>query len=210
MFDRTLRRRSAPALDLCARTLRRWSITSAMVTLTGLVLGLGAALAAGFGWWWFALGLWLASRLADGLDGAMARCAGPTALGGFWDIVADFTVYGAFVVGVAANRPDARLAAVALLSTYYVSGAAFLAWSALVDTERTEAAAGLELGDERTLRFVGGIAEGFETIVAYVIVCVVPEHADIVFWVFAGMVGATAGQRVRFASSHLSDRPERS
>ena len=206
MIDQTLRRWYAPRLEFAAGFLHRHSVSAAVVTLIGLILGLGAAVAAGFSWWWLALLLWIASRLADGLDGAVARLGTPNAVGGYWDIVADFTVYGAFVVGVAVARPEARLAAVVLLCAYYVSGVAFLAWSALVEKARAEQASGLELGDERSLRFVGGLAEGFETVVAYAIVCIFPDRAEVIFWVFAAMVAVTAVQRVWFASSHLSTR----
>jgi phosphatidylserine synthase len=205
MFDATLRRACGPPLARLAAGLHRRSVGAAVVTVAGLVLGLGAAVAAGLGWWWPALGLWLVSRVLDGLDGAVARIEGPTPRGGFFDIVADFTVYGAFVVGVALERPEARLAAVAVLCTYYVSGAAFLAWSSLAETERAEA--GLELDDGRSLRFVGGLAEGFETVVAYAVICLVPDWAEVVLWVFAAMVGVTALQRVRFAAAHLGTEP---
>lgn len=48
---------------------------------------------------------------ARGLDGAVARHAGrATDRGGYLDVVADFTVYGAFVVGCAIGAPYARTA----------------------------------------------------------------------------------------------------
>ena len=81
-----------------------------------------------------------------------------------------------------------------------------MAWSALVETQRAGERSGLELGDERSLRFVGGIAEGFETVVAYAIICIVPDRAELVFWIFSAMVAVTAVQRVWFASAHLSVR----
>ncbi len=205
MFDASLRRVYAPALAGLARRLHRRGVSAGQVTASGLFLGLGAAVCAGMGWWWPALAAWLASRVVDGLDGAVARLGNPTRLGGFLDIVSDFTVYGAFVVGVAVARPEARLAATVLLCTYYVSGAAFLAWSSLAGSLRT--GAGLELRDERSVRFVGGLAEGFETILAYTVVCVVPGRAEKVFWVFAAMVAVTAAQRVIFAGRDLASEP---
>ena len=56
----------------------------------------------------------------------MARAVGATDRGGFFDVVADFTIYGGFVVGVAIAVPEARLACAVLLLTYYVSGTALL------------------------------------------------------------------------------------
>ena len=200
MFDARLRRSYAPLLAGVARHLHGAGVRAVHLSVAGLVLGLGAAALAATGRWWPALACWLASRVVDGLDGTVARIDGPTARGGFVDIVADFTVYAAFVAGVAVELPDARLAAVVLLSTYYVSGAAFLTWSALATELRADRErAGLALEDDRGLRFVGGLAEGFETVMAYTIVCVVPGHAEAVLWTFAVLVALTALQRVVFA-----------
>ncbi len=134
--------------------------------------------------------LWLVNRLLDGLDGPEARSRGASDLGGFLDIVADFSVYAGFVVGVAVAVPEARLACVLLLSAYYVSGTAFLALSSLV------ARRGGGVGDGRSLRFVGGLAEGTETIVVYALICLVPTWTLGIVWVFTAMVAVTAVQRV--------------
>lgn len=201
MFDTTIRRLYAPMLARTARGLHRRRVSADMITVVGLVLGLGAATAAATSSWWIALVLWLASRVVDGIDGLVARLRGPSPRGGFVDLVADFAVYAAFVAGVAIAQPDARLAAVVLLCTYYVSAAAFLTWASLSGEMRRDV--GLEISDDRSVRFVGGLAEGFETVVAYAAVCVTPTHAELILWVFAGMVGVTAVQRVAFAISHL-------
>lgn len=202
MFDARLRRAYAPVVDAAAGSLHARGVTAFAVTVAGLVLGLAAAGFAATGWWWAALGCWLGSRVVDGLDGAVARIEGATPRGGFVDLIADFTVYAAFVAGVAVALPEARLAAVVLLCTYYVSGAAFLAWSSL-RPESTRRDAGLEITDDRSVHFVGGLAEGFETIVAYAVVCLVPGRAEVVLWVFAVLVAITALQRISFAFSDL-------
>jgi hypothetical protein len=115
---------------------------------------------------------------------------GATLHGGFVDIMADFTVYGLFVVGVAVAVPSARLACVALLCAYYVNGAAFLAFSSLAERRK------LAVGDERSLRFLGGLTEGTETIVVHSLFCLLPGSAATIAWVFAGAVAVTAVGRV--------------
>jgi len=148
-----------------------------------------------------ALALWLANRALDGLDGALARATTATDRGGFLDIVADFTVYGGFVLAVAIAEPDARLACAALLVTYYVSGTAFLAWSSLAERRA------LETGDERSLRFVAGLAEGTETVIAYILFCLFPGRAEEIAWGFAAIVAITALQRTVFAARALRAEP---
>jgi phosphatidylglycerophosphate synthase len=198
MLDSTLRRRLARPLDRVARGLAGAGVTAETVTLAGLVVGIGACVAVGLGWWLMALGLWWGNRLLDGLDGPIARLSGATDRGGFLDIVADFTVYGGFVVGIGVAVPDARLAAVVLLGTYYVSGVAFLAWSSAAERR------GRRHADDRSLHFVGGIAEGAETIVVYSVVCLFPAYTVVILWGFAALVAVTALQRVVWGYRWLS------
>jgi phosphatidylglycerophosphate synthase len=198
MLDRRLRRYVDRPLRAVAKRAAALGVRAGWVTAFGFVAGAGACLAIAMGQRMPALALWLANRVADGLDGAIARQTRVTDRGGYIDIVADFAVYGGFVVGVAYARPDARLAAVALLGAYYVSGAAFLAWSSLAE-RRARAAP-----DDRSLHFVGGIAEGFETIVVYSLLCVWPAATAEILWAFAVAVAVTAVQRVHFAWRSLS------
>jgi len=200
VLDARLRRASGPALDWAGTRLARLGVRAGWVTGAGWGLGAGACVAAGMRWWPLALTLWLANRVFDGLDGPVARADAPTERGGFLDIVADFSIYGGFVAGVAVGEPQARLACVVLLLTYYASGTAFLALSSLLQRRDDT------LGDGRSLRFVGGLAEGAETIVVYILFCLLPGHAALIAWVFAATVGVTAAQRV-WIGAKLLRRP---
>jgi phosphatidylglycerophosphate synthase len=198
VFDRQLRAVADRPLRALGDRAADAGLRAEAVTAAGFTVGVGACVAIAADLRYVALGLWLANRLLDGLDGVVARRTGATDRGAFVDIAADFTVYAGFVVGVAYSQSDARLAAVALLSAYYVSGAAFLAWSSLAE-RRARA-----LDDNRSLHFVGGITEGGETIVAYVLLCVWPAATEPILWVFAVLVAITALQRVAFAWRSLS------
>lgn len=212
MFDTRLRRRLAGPLDRVAARLDRGWITPDRLTLTGLALGLGSAVLAAQQWWTWALVAWLLSRVMDGLDGPLARRrrAGPgtdtgAASGGFLDITADFTVYGATVVGVAVGTGAAAgtlgswLPFMAVLLAYYVNGTAFLAFSSIA--ERT----GHRIDDGRSLSFLGGLAEGAETIVVHSLWLLFPQHAA---WIAAGwavVVGVSAAHRVVIGYRTLRD-----
>jgi phosphatidylglycerophosphate synthase len=190
MFDQRVRAALGPSLDVIGHRLARAGIRPGAVTGVGFGLGAGACAATALRLWPLALVLWLANRAADGLDGPIARARGATECGGFFDIVADFAVYGGFVVGVAVGVPSARLACVVLLLTYYVSGTAFLSLSSLLERRKAGGT------DERSLRFIGGLAEGSETVVVYVLFCLMPGSAEWIAWGFAVAVGITAFQRV--------------
>lgn len=201
MLDSFVRRRlDAPLARAAARLDRPW-ITPDRLTVVGLVLGLASAVLAAQQWWAWALVTWLASRVMDGLDGPLARRrAGSTgstsAAGGFLDITADFVVYGATVVGVALGVTDdpAELATwlpfLAVLLAYYVNGTAFLAFSSIA--ERT----GHRIDDGRSFSFLGGLAEGTETIAVHSLWLLLPGHAPVIAAVWAVVVGVSAAQRM--------------
>ena len=153
--------------------------------------------------WLLALALWLVNRALDGLDGAVARLTHPTDLGGMLDFLADFVVYGGFVVGLSIAVPDARVACAVLLAAYLLNNVALLSFASLIEKR------GLELGDERSLRFTSGLTEGTETVIAYTAICLLPTHAGTIAWVFAGVVFFTVGQRIAHAVSTLSDQAGR-
>lgn len=198
MLDQLLRARLSPGLDRAAGRLAARGVPPATVTGVGLITGIGACVGAATATWGAALGLWLLNRLLDGLDGPVARRHGPTELGGVLDFVADFIVYSGFVLGVAIARPDARVACAALLAAYLVNNVALLSFSSVI--ERRE----LSLGDERSLRLLPGLAEGTETIVVYILFCVLPAASAVIAWSFAALVAITAGQRVAHAVRTLS------
>ncbi len=197
MLDQVLRARLGPSLDRAAARLSSLGISPGTLTAGGLLVGLGACLCAATGSWGAALGLWLLNRLLDGLDGPVARRR-DAKLGGLLDLVADFVVYSGFVVGIAIARPEARLACVVLLATYLVNNVALLSFSSVIERRA------LPLGDERSLRLLPGLAEGTETIVVYVLFCLLPEASDVIAWVFAGLVTITAAQRVAQAVRTLN------
>ena len=178
-----------------AAVLDRPGITPDRITAAGLVLGLGSAVAAAFGWWATSAALWLVSRLADGLDGPLARRRRARGqhdggAGGFFDITADSTVYGATVVGVAIGAAGPLWPFLLVLLAYYVNGTAFLAFSSIA--ERT----GRTLDDGRSLSFLGGLAEGTETIVVHTAWLLLPFWAGEIAVGWAAVVAISAAHRV--------------
>lgn len=206
MLDTPVRRWLSRPLDRTAAALDRPHVTPDRLTMLGLVTGLASAATAAGQLWWWALVLWLLSRLLDGLDGPLARRRASAAdvadeasgassqAGGFLDITADFVVYGATVVGVAvgATRGEGAswLPFVAVLLAYYVNGTAFLAFSSIA--ERT----GHRIDDGRSLSFLAGLAEGTETIVVHSLWLLLPALAADIAWVWAAVVAVSAAQRM--------------
>lgn len=201
MLDGVVRRRLDGPLARAAALLDRGWVTPDRLSVAGLVLGLGSAVLAALALWPWALAAWWVSRVLDGLDGPLARRrGGGSEAGGFLDICADFAAYGCGVLGVALGAtgalsgdrvaPAEWAAFLAVLVAYYLNGAAFLAFSSAAERR------GSRLEDGRTFSFLGGLAEGTETIVVHSLWMLLPGSAWVVAWAWAGVVGVSAVQRV--------------
>ncbi|MGI9658326.1 MAG: CDP-alcohol phosphatidyltransferase family protein [Gaiellaceae bacterium] len=193
MIDARARAALRPTFDLAARPLARAHVKPVAVTLLGLAVGLGACAAVALEHWWVGLGLFVLNRYLDGVDGALARRGDASAAGGFIDFAADLVFYAAFVLAVAVAVPEARLACAALLAAFYVNAGVWLTLSSLLEQRRADRA------DERSLRFVPGLVEGAETILVFVAFCVFHEHAEVIAWTFAGLVGVSIAHRLLLA-----------
>ncbi|MHA7155623.1 CDP-alcohol phosphatidyltransferase family protein [Arthrobacter sp. TMN-50] len=201
MFDSRLRPLLAPLLNRAAAALDVPRVSPNRLTGLNLVLGLASAGFAAAQWWLPALVAWVLCRLADGLDGPLARRratqrgAGHDAgQGGFWDISADFVVYGATVIGVAigvtAGFGAPWLPFLLVLFAYYINGTVFLAFSSIAEKN------GRQIDDGRSLSFLGGLAEGAETILVHSLWLLFPAVAWQVAAVWAALVMISAGQRI--------------
>jgi phosphatidylglycerophosphate synthase len=135
MLDGMMRRVIDAPLDRAGKKLAAQGVTANGVTLAGLVLGIvAAAILALGGPGWVALLPLLAGRVADGLDGAVARATAKTDFGGYLDIVADFLFYAAIPLAFVLRDPGANgVAGAFLLASFYVNGASFLGYAVLAE-----------------------------------------------------------------------------
>ena len=180
-----------PSTSCPPRILAKGGATGNVLTVSGLCVGALCLVAVAVGLNLLALVLWLLNRLLDGLDGEVARLRSESSeFGTFVDIMADFLVYGGFLVALAVQHQDARLALVALFFAYYLNGTAFLALSGILERLKRERQT------DRGLHFRRSLTEGFETIVAGALFLLLPEHVSTIAWIFAAMVLFSAAQRL--------------
>ena len=193
MLDRHVVPRIRPILAAAARALHARGATADRVTVAGFVLGLAATAAVALGAPLVGLGLLLASRLADGLDGELARIDGASDAGAFLDIVLDFVFYALFPVGFALADPGVNaLPAAVLVASFVGTGASFLAFAAQADrlgVARVQFA-------HKGMHYLDGLAEGTETIAAFALMCLFPDAFPVIAWAFAAMCAVTAANRV--------------
>jgi len=193
MLDRFARQLIDPPLNRIGRGLAARGVTADAVTLAGLVLGLGAAAMIAFGAALWALLPLLASRLADGLDGAVARATRKTDFGGYLDITSDFLFYGAIPFAFVLADPAANAVAGAfLLTSFYFNGTSFLGYAILAEKHghRTEAQG------QKSLYYSNGLLEGTETIMFFVLLCLFETYFAPLAWIFGTMCFATGFLRI--------------
>ena len=196
MLDAAMRRVIDPVLDRMGRAAARAGLGADAVTLAGLGLGLLAAGMIALGAPGWALLPLLLSRLADGLDGAIARATRKTDFGGYLDITCDFVFYGAIPLGFIWADPGANGAAGAfLLTSFYANGASFLGYAILAEKHRMQTTA----RGAKSLYFTGGLLEGTETIGFFVALCLLPAWFAPMAWVVGGLCFVTAAARVLLA-----------
>ncbi len=196
MFDRHLRRLIDAPLDRMGQALAARGIGADTVTMVGLGLGLAAAALIAAELMGLALVFLLASRLADGLDGAVARATRKTDFGGYLDIMSDFLFYGAVPFGFILLDPTQNgVAGGFLLLSFYVNGATFLGFAILAEKRKMVSQA----RGTKSLYFTGGLLEGGETIGFFAVLCLWPGVFPALAWIFGALCFLTAGSRVLLA-----------
>lgn len=202
MLDGVMRKLIDPPLNAAGKGLADAGITANAMTLFGLGLGLAAAVALAASWTWWALLLLLLSRLADGLDGAIARASRKTDFGGYLDITADFLFYGAIPFGlILANPATNSIPGAFLLLAFYFNGGTFLGYAILAEKHQlTTAQRGI-----KSLYFTDGLMEGTETIVFFLIMAIWPYTFPVMATLFAVLTFATAVGRLLMAHRLFGD-----
>jgi len=202
MLDAWMRRRIDPPLDRAGRVLARAGVPADAITLAGFALGLAAIPLVAAGWHWLALAALLANRLADGLDGAVARHDRVSDLGGYLDIVCDFLVYAGLPVGFALLDPASNaLAAAVLVFSFVGTGSSFLAY-AVIAAKRNETT---EIRGRKSLYFLGGLTEGTETFLFLAAICAFPCAFVWLAYAFAAACWVTTVSRMLAAARAFRD-----
>ncbi|MFV0493239.1 MAG: CDP-alcohol phosphatidyltransferase family protein [Pseudorhodobacter sp.] len=192
MFDAHLLPYLHRMLGPPAGALARRGITADQVTLAGFGIGGLALPALWAGLFLPALLLILVNRLADGLDGALARLHGPTDRGAFLDIALDFLFYALVPLGFVLADPAVNaVAGAVLIASFIGTGSSFLAFAIIAERR------GLMSSDfpKKGLYYLGGLTEGTETIAFFVLICLFPSYFPVLALIFAAACFVTTGLR---------------
>lgn len=182
-------------LNKVAAHLHAKGVKADQITTAGFIIGVISVLLIAINQPLAGLVALLLNRLADGIDGELARLQQPTDAGAFIDITLDFIFYALFPVGFAIANPAINaLPAAVLVASFVGTGASFLAFSSMAEKRNISHPDFSYKG----LYYLDGLAEGTETIICFVIMCLLPQHFAIIAWIFAAICIITAINRVVF------------
>ena len=199
MLDRAARRLIDPVLEQLAAAAQQRAITANQVTIAGFACGLAAMVAIALQSYGLGLLLLLANRLADGVDGALARRNGATDLGGYLDIVLDFIIYSGAAFAFALAQPDNAVAAAFLIFSFMGTGSSFLAFAIFAAKRKLDG----EEAANKSFYYLGGITEGTETILLFVVVLLFPGWFAAAAYLYGTLCWLTTAGRIGAAVQRL-------
>jgi len=193
MLDRAANALLRPLLEAGARGLQRLGFSANAVTGLGFAIGVGAAVAIAQRRYELGLALLLASRLCDGLDGALARLTRPTDRGAFLDIVLDFLFYASIPLAFAISYPAERaLPAAVLLAAFVGTGSSFLAYAVLAERRGLHS----DSYPRKGIFYLGGLTEASETLICFALMCLLPAFFGLWAYGFAALCAVTVATRL--------------
>lgn len=193
MLDRALNDHLQRPLQALARWLAGQGVRADHLTWAGFAVGLLAVplIASGHPRW--ALLAMALNRLADGLDGTLARLTAPTDRGAFLDITLDFLFYASIPLAFALANPAANgLAAAVLLFAFMGTASSFLAFAVLAARRGLTSTAYPRKG----FYYLGGLTEATETLAVFTLMCLVPTWFVPLALGFAALCALTTVTRV--------------
>ncbi len=195
MFDKALLKFTKPAVSRMADYAICHKVSADQMTLVALGLGTFGSLLIAMGFIHLALLPLLLGRVADGVDGAIARGSGAQSdRGAFLDITLDFVFYASVPLGFALyDSANFALPAAVLLACFVTTGTSFLAYASIA-AKRGETS---EDYPSKGIYYLGGITEGGETILFFVLFCLWPDWFATLAYIYAALCAITTFTRVK-------------
>ena len=186
MLDSSLRRLIDPTLTILARPLVG-RITPNQLTLASFAISLVAVPLIAYEYYWLGLICILLNRLGDGLDGTLARLLthnhGGSDFGGFLDLVCDFIFYAVIVAAFGLAQPHNAWVSLLLICTFAGTGTSFMAYAAIAEKRGISQSA----VQHKAMHYLGGLTEGTETTLCFVLCCLLPQWFWLIGSIFALM-----------------------
>ncbi len=180
MIDKELNTFLKPILRRIALIFIDYGFKSNQVTLFGLIIGLLSFIFLINKFFHLALIFFLFNRFLDGIDGAIARETKISDLGGFYDIVSDYIIYSIIPLGFILIYEQNSFYFAFLLSSFVASCSSFLASAWIIEKTKK-----IKISQKnKSFFYIGGITEGFETIIFFSSMIVFHEFAHLIALIF--------------------------
>ena len=183
MFDRRIQKFTQKPLVVIAKIFIKL-IKPNHMTILGFILGLLMCVLVFFQFYLTALILLVLNRLCDGLDGTMARLTIPSPLGGYLDIVFDFTIYSGFVLAFGLSNSNYTIISMVLLFLYIGTGTTFLARAAIqTQLDKIPESSDSKKELPKSFYYSSGLIEGTETTIFMILCLLLPN-----FYIFISII----------------------
>jgi phosphatidylglycerophosphate synthase len=182
MLDKTALSLSKKLLTALAQQLAARNISANTISAVGFIIGVTAVPLIISGFYDWAIAAILFNRVADGIDGTVARLTKPTDQGAFLDISLDFLFYSSIPLAFAIADPDNNaLAASLLLYCFVGTGSTFLAYAILAEKRALKSV----IYPHKGFYYLGGLTEASETITFFVLMCLFPDNFALLAYLFS-------------------------
>ena len=192
MFDSQINKSLKPVLNFLAKKLSQFNIQPNVVTFTGFFFGLCCFYFIVIDMFIYASIFLFLNRFCDGLDGALARLVGQTDIGAFYDIISDFLFYSLYPLSFIMLDIENAYSICFLLLSFVATQTTFLASAWIVEKNKLL----ISKNQNKSFFYIGGITEGFETIICFIMMLLFYEYINYISYIFGILCWITFITRV--------------
>ena len=192
MFDEQINKTLKPVLDFLAKKLSQLNIQPNVVTLTGFFFGVCCFCFIVKAMFIYASIFLFLNRFCDGLDGALARLIGQTDIGAFYDIISDFLFYSLYPISFIFLDLENAYSICFLLLSFVATQTTFLASAWIIEKNKLL----ISKNHKKSFFYIGGITEGFETIICFIMMLLFYEYINYISYIFGILCWITFITRV--------------
>ena len=199
MIDAKLNIFLRPYLRFLAKIIIKLNISANIITFLGFFLGLCCFYSIINFYFMGAFLFLVLNRFCDGLDGAVARLLGPTDIGAFYDITLDFIFYSLFPIAFIFVDIKNAYAICFLLLSFVSTQTTFLASAWIIEKNKIL----VSTKQKKSFFYIGGITEGFETIICFILMLLFYESLELIVYIFGILCWTTSISRLIFIKKLL-------
>ena len=199
MIDAKLNNYLRPYLIFLAKIIIKLNISANIITFLGFFFGLCCFYSIINFYFMSALLFLFLNRFCDGLDGTVARLLGPTDIGAFYDITLDFLFYSLFPIAFIFIDIKNTYAICFLLLSFISTQTTFLASAWIIEKNKFL----VSTKQKKSFFYIGGITEGFETIICFILMLFFYESVEIIAYIFGILCWITSISRLIFIKKLL-------